>query len=368
MLLLVVILFFVAYAIFIVWLALGWRRARVPGPENHDHPLVTVVVAVRNEESTLPELLMDLERQLYSNLEVIIIDDHSSDDTARLLNRAASSGSLNVRLDVATNPGEGKKAAITAGVGQARGSIVLTTDADCRLPPTWVASTVACFTPGVNLVAGGVRMAGTDFFGRLQQLEFASLIGTGAATLGWQKPTMANGANLAFRRSVFEQVEGFRGNEHVASGDDEFLLHRIHTKFPGSLVFNPRADAVVETTPQPNVRSFFHQRLRWASKWKYRRTGSVQGVAVSVLGFQMLFLLTPWLMVFDLLPGMWGASLLTGKAFVEFTFFAPIVRFLKQPLSFAAFLTWQFLYPYYVTGTAFLSTFYSYQWKGRVSH
>jgi hypothetical protein len=63
------------------------------------------------------------------------------------------------------------------------------------------------------------------------------LVGSGACAMMIGKPNMCNGANIAYPKAVFEEVNGFDGNEHIASGDDEFLMHKIAEKYPNQIVF-----------------------------------------------------------------------------------------------------------------------------------
>ncbi len=137
------------------------------------------------------------------------------------------------------------------GVEKAGGEIIVTTDADCRLPIHWLQSIATSFHEGnVKMVFGGVRIKeDKSFFSKLQALEFCSLIGTGGAMAGLGIPILCNGANLAFLRSAFLEVKGYDGNLDIPSGDDEFLMRKIDRRFPGSIRFQPSEDSVVETRP-----------------------------------------------------------------------------------------------------------------------
>lgn len=321
---------------------------------------------MRNEALNITNLLTDLSEQDYPNAEVIVVDDHSEDNSSEVFNNWLTNHKVKPGFcRLFANKGMGKKAALAQAIAEAQGEIILTTDADCRLPSTWISTTVQRFNEKTQLVVGAVRMKASSFTDRLQQLEFGSLIGSGAATLGWQLPTMANGANLAFRKSAFSAVDGYEGNTHIASGDDEFLMRKIESYFPGSISFNHDSRAVVETNAHQHLKSFVNQRIRWSSKWALHQTYFSKLLALLVFGVQTVFLLSPWLMLAGYLDAWLFVGLFLAKAVGEYYFFAPVLRQIQVPFNWPAFIILQFIYPYYVTTIGLLANVAGYQWKGR---
>lgn len=359
----IVTVIYVVYFLFLAALLVGWQRAtrRKPDASGGKEPLISVVIPVRNEESTIENLLHDLSVQEYSNLEVIVVNDDSADETFWVVSR------FNLRnLRLMHNKGVGKKAAITVGVNAARGGIIVTTDADCRVPPRWLQVLRAQFrNPRTMMTFGGVRMAaGDSFFGALQAIEFSSLIGSGAATAALQLPTMCNGANLAFRKKAFAAVRGYAGNSDIPSGDDEFLMRKIVARYPGSVVFTGDADAVVTTECQPDARTFYNQRIRWASKWRFNASLPAKVLAVIVVAFQIAFVAN-WFFVFT--PAMLHALfLMCVKMILEGALLLQVCRFLNVRWNWLAFFALQLLYPCYVIVVSAASFFQPFQWKNRI--
>lgn len=347
---------------------MGWRRATIHNSEiSTDQPFVSVVVPVRNEASTIEYLLHDLAKQTYPHFEIIIVDDSSEDPTLNvILSVREKFPQLKKQLVILNgNLQAGKKAALTLGIQHAKGEVILTTDGDCRVDRNWIQSTVAQFSKTTNMVIGGVRLSTTTFFTQLQQLEFASLIGSGVATLGWNLPSMANGANLAFRKAAFLKVGGYAGNEQIASGDDEFLLRKIHQAYPATVQFNNQQESVVETVPQPTLSDFFQQRLRWAGKWSLHSGLFSKVLAVSVFLFQSCFLLVPWLLLAGNFSFVTGFSLIAIKVVAEFLFFRSVTRYLGITFLWPVFIVLQFIYPLYVVVVALFTNLFGYSWKGR---
>jgi poly-beta-1,6-N-acetyl-D-glucosamine synthase len=340
----------------------GWNRSfhqRIPGSDAGEQ-MITVVVAIRNEEKHIRRLLDHLTAQQYSNFEIIIVNDHSSDASPGLLKAFTLPN-----VTVLENAGAGKKSAIDTGVGWAQGSVIVTTDADCSPPPLWLKTINKYFyDQKVMFAFGGVCIEpGSSFFARVQAIEFASLIGSGAATAALSKPAMCNGANLAYRKNVFEEVNGYEGNLHVASGDDEFLMRKVHERYPGGVRFMADQAAVVRTRPQPDVRSFLQQRLRWASKWRFNSSAHTVALAVFILASQIASLgcLMGLLVSFSYT----ALFLLAAKALLESVFLLQVCRFLKIRWHWPAFIFLQLFYPVYVVFVGIASNFISGYWKGR---
>lgn len=353
----------VIYFLLLVFFLLGWKQALLEKEEvmRGREPLISVVVAVRNEAKTIGNLLMSLDEQDYKAFEVIVVNDDSEDETMWVVSHFDLKN-----LRVLPNRGAGKKAALSTGIQASRGSIIATTDADCAVPPGWLKLIRAAFRDSKVMMAfGGVSMKGGDsFFDSLQEMEFSSLIAAGAATAALGFPSLCNGANLAFRKKVFSLVKGYQDNLHIPSGDDEFLLRKINKQFPGSIHFLSSRDSVVKTHTQPDVHSFFQQRLRWASKWRYNSSLFSRALAVAVVSFQIAFMVN-WAMLFSaaVLPALF---LICVKMILEAAFLLQACRFLGNRWNWLAFFSLQFLYPLYVVAVAGASFLMPFQWKNRI--
>ncbi len=354
---------FVVYFLFLIAALVGWNRSVEPSKVSRGgkEPLISVIVAARNEESTISGLLDSLAHQEYGNFEVLVVNDDSDDAT---LTTAASSNTKNVR--VINSLGNGKKDAITAGIRASRGSIIATTDADCKVPTDWLKHIREAFRErGLEFLAGGVRMEGDgSFFATLQGMEFASLIGTAASTASLGFPTMCNGANLAFRKKAFSEVKGYVGNAAIPSGDDEFLMRKMQERYPGGVKFLYAPESVVTTKPQPDVQTFLNQRIRWASKWRHNTSLHTRTMAVLVVVFQLAFM-GNWMYLFT--PAVQQSLFLISlKIILEAAFLLQVCKFLDTRWKWAGFIVLQVTYPIYVIAVAAVSFFRPFEWKNRV--
>jgi len=360
------LLIFGFYFIFLLALLYGWERTLIqPVSNSTDFHSITVIIPFRNEEENIETLIQSLQSLNYpkEKLEIILVNDHSSDQSLKALNKLATPFLL---INLEDNE-VGKKAALTKGIEIAKSEIIVTSDADCKHPTQWLQSINSFFAnPQTQMVVGGVTIQNSkSFFTKLQAIEWASLIGSGASLLQWHIPAMANGANLAFRKSAFLAVGGYEGNEHIASGDDEFLLRKIFKAFPNGIQFNHQLTSVVQTLPQKKIFNFFQQRFRWAGKWKHQTNGKVKLVAFVVFIFQPFFMTS-----FFLLGGEHQrlvSTMLLAKAGLEGIFLFRVCQFLGVRFTIIPFMMLQLLYPFYVVLTAILSLFVKSSWKGRKS-
>lgn len=358
-------LFLVYYGLLVV-LYIGWNKA-LRKQEASGHAIepipVTVVIAVRNEEQVIGMLLDDLAKQRYASFDVIIVDDGSEDDTCAEVLRYTQH---DPRFRLRKSRGAGKKQALAEGIMSATGSVIVTTDADCRVDEHWLSSLCRGFHASeVNMIFGAVRMDGSSLFAGLQAMEFASLIGSGASAASLGFPIMCNGANLAFRKSVFEETGGYSGNFHIPSGDDEFLMRKFLNRYPGCVRFVPASAAIVTTEPNRDVRTFVNQRLRWAGKWKSNKSLVAKGLALFIGCFQVCVVLLPVLAATGFILPVAALALWLVKVMLELMFLRPVVAHLNIPWRWLPFILLQVIYPFYTAAIGLFSNFRSFEWKGR---
>lgn len=350
-------------ALYLAWVFIpGYKPAAVVTSEN-----ISVLIPARNEAATILNLLRDLEKQSYpqEHFEVIVIDDHSSDGTSEIVQRFMALTRLDVKVIKAT--GAGKKSALKEGVGTSKGEIIITTDADCRVRESWL-EIIAGFvsSKGLKMAIGPVAiMSEESLFSQMQVIEFASLVGSGAASFRLGVPSMCNGANLAFRKEVFYEVGGYDGNMHLASGDDEFLMHKVQEKYPGKVEFLKSPLAVVITKALKNWKELVQQRKRWASKWNHYRSLKTKLLALFVFIANLAMVAGCFFLPFESKYGSLFIALVGTKVFVELIFLKNVVRFGGQRFNIAVFLFLEIFYPLYVSFFGILSKRGKYMWKDR---
>jgi cellulose synthase/poly-beta-1,6-N-acetylglucosamine synthase-like glycosyltransferase len=338
-----------------------------------DLPTFSVIIAVRNEADNIINLLDDLAAQTYptDKFSVVVIDDASTDNTYNLVNAYIAQAPFKLKL-ISLQVPEGtiayKKTAIQTGIKQAEGKLIITTDGDCRVGRDWLLSFAGCHKQTqAKLISGLVTFyQEKGIFQYMQTIEFASLVGSGAAAMQAGMPVMCNGANLCYENAAFEKVGGFNDTEHIPSGDDEHLMHKIVSAYPGQLVFNKSQKALVTTKAKSSFEEFKQQRLRWAGKWKYNADIRTKLLAIFLFGLHLLLLLAVAGVVTGLIE-LWSvAFLFIAKFAVEGFFLGKVLKSFGKQIDLAALLLLQLVYPVYVVYFGVKVNFSrQYNWKGR---
>ncbi len=363
----VFILIFLSYLVAVFGLITGWIKALAqPIAGVVKEKFISIIIPFRNEENTIGQLIQDLQQQEYprDKFEVVLINDHSEDRSVSAINDELR-GPISAKL--MNNAEHGKKSAIAKGIRHAVGTIIVTTDADCRVKPGWIRSINNSFSDdSIKMTFGPVKIE-TDktLFSEMQALEFSSLIGSGASTAAFGFPTLCNGANLAFTKDAFTETGGYAGNEHVASGDDEFLMRKIEAKYVNAIRFNNNPESIVATQPQKELNHFLNQRIRWAGKWKHHDGTNSKLLAVYVFLFHLSVMLLPFFVLMGDISVYVMLGLLFAKALVEFFFLRQVSSWLGVSWHGMSFLMLQFSYPLYAVGVAVVSLFKKPAWKGR---
>ena len=333
---------------------------------------ISVIVAARNEADNIAACLTALAACEYPAhlLEIIVVDDGSVDETGAIVEIFATRflGQIPVRL-IRPTEGSGKKNAITTGIRHATHPYIACTDADCEVPRLWLLLLAQVFeTRQPKLITGPVAFHRekklVEWF---QSLDLLGLMGVTGAGIQSGTQHLANGANIAYAKAIFEAVGGFEGNTHIASGDDLFLAQKIAKKWPGSIVFLKSPAATVRTLAMPDWRSFFHQRIRWGSKnaalpeWPVRLSLMLvflHSWAVVLSGIGILFQ-----------PAYWPLFLLllAGKMLPDYFYLRKMSAFFDKRAAMKWFLPGVVLHILYIAGIGLGSlAFKKYRWKKRI--
>ncbi|PZP49091.1 MAG: glycosyl transferase [Pseudopedobacter saltans] len=346
---------------------------------NNTHPSgnlrFSIIIPARDEEENIDLCLRSILANDYplNSYEILVIDDFSTDQTARII-QDISSRYLNVRLlkmehliPNAAQLNSYKKKAIELAIGKSTGDWIITTDADCTVGPKWLSSFEKYIDQTNNIfVAAPVKFTNNgSFISIFQGLDFLSLQGITAASVSAGFHSMCNGANLCYKKEAFLAVDGFKGVDQLASGDDMFLMHKIQTAFPDRIGYLFGREVIVSTKPMPDVKSFLNQRIRWASKADSYQDKRIIFVLVGVyllnlsllLGLLACFFYPPFILI-------WLISIFV-KILFEIRFLLPVSRFYNSTKLLLYFPLMEIPHIIYTVLAGFLGKFGKYQWKGR---
>lgn len=361
----ITLLTFYVVLILVYWF--GWLR--IPyfvSKQSTANVSFSILVPARNEAHQIVDCLTSLINQTYNQslFEIIVINDHSTDNTQHVVaDFIKQNTSTQIRLiNMHELPGERmlKKRAITHAISQAKGNYIVLTDADCTRGENWL-STTAKFVEekSAKLVYGPVLFTANSMFERMQSLEFAGLVGIGASAIQLKNPNMCSAANLIFEKQVFFEVDGYKGNDGLASGDDEFLLHKVFKVYPNQIHFLKHRDAIVYTTPNASVMQLTEQRKRWVSKSTKYENRYITLILVAAYVFNASIL---WYLIAE---PIFGLKLLLIKAITEGVFLYSVLSFFKRKSHLLLLPLAELFHIIYVLVIGILGNVGTYNWKER---
>lgn len=376
------ILFFASLALLILYAFLiafydkGWKTLPSFNEEDMENFVpsikISVIIPARNEEQNIGTCLQSIVAQNYPKelFEVIVVNDHSTDDTEDVVQRFAGQNVklINLADHVSAGLNSYKKKAIEIAVSKSSGDLIITTDADCFAGENWLRSIAAyqLKTQAVLIAAPVKIILKKGLLSFFQSLDFLILQGITGASVHRRFHSMCNGANLAYLKSVFYEVNGFKNVDNIASGDDMLLMHKIVTLYPEKFFFLKSQEAIVSTQPATSWKEFFNQRIRWASKADKYDDKRITKVLFLVYFLNLFLLLTLLYTVYNIAFLSYFILLILTKTIIEYAFVSRVAYFFSLNKLMYYFVPLQPVHIVYTVIAGFLGKFGKYEWKGRV--
>ncbi|HPW98228.1 MAG TPA: glycosyltransferase [Flavobacterium sp.] len=362
----------VVYAVFILQLFFGFNKIKDQSISKEYTPKTnfTIVVPFRNEAKNLSKLLASLSNLNYPKnfIEIIMIDDDSKDNSSavfikwRMKNDEIDTTLLeNLRLS--NSP---KKDAISRAMPIAKNPWIITTDADCEVNPNWLSSIDGFIQKNSfeMIAAPVIYKTKNNWFHHFQQFEMLSLQATTIGSFGINQPFMCNGANFAYTKKMFLELDGFEDNNKIASGDDVFLLQKAIAKCSDKVGFLKAQNAIVITKPENNLFKLLMHRIRWASKTSNYNSFYPKFLASSVFFANAFIAFGLIALFFGKLDWKLFLILFLIKYSIDYLLILKANSFFntnKIAIPFASAI----LYPFFATTVGVFSLFGKFTWKGR---
>lgn len=373
---------FTIYACLIIYYRQSWLQIPDFTIQTENYKLqtfISVIIPARNEEENIHACLESVTNQSYPKhlIEIIVIDDFSTDSTAEIIKSFADKNVTLLSLKDYIKENEinsFKKKAIEIAISKAKGDLIVTTDADCivknkwletigsfyeQYKPAFIAAPV-CYFPSISkerLIVRSLKI--------FQSLDFMTLQGITGASVYKKFHSMCNGANLAYEKKAFYEVGGFTGIDNIASGDDMLLMHKIFNHYPERVCFLKSTEAIVKTNAAGTLKEFINQRIRWASKADKYSDKKITGVLLLVYLFNVSILMMGILSFFYSYLFLWFAVIIIGKTFTEIFFLYPVAKFFKEEKLLWWFPVAEPFHILYTIVAGWLGKFGSYKWKER---
>ena len=325
------------------------------------YPQVSVLVAARNEAHNIEACLQQLLSVDYpaDKLEILVGNDNSVDHTLQKAILVAEKDDRVRVFDIRSNLGlaRGKANVLAHLANHARGQFYFITDADTRVPQTWVKHLLGALRPGTGIISGMTAVAGKGLWERLQNMEWLNALGMLKTVTEMGIPVTGIGNNMMITREAYQKVGGYEAIPFSVVEDFQLTREVVQAGYGVINLFNSQVTAI--TNPTLKLKDILNQRKRWMN-------GAVKIPLILKLILVAQVLTVPLAILLFFYNAILAASFLFLKVFLRSMFSFFIYKKVNQKINFDAML----LYDVYA-GLLTLMTLIYYvipvklDWKGR---
>ena len=355
--LIILVLYFLQILIFIIGATKNYPRLI-----ESELPSVCIIVAARNEENNILDCLESLDKLVYpeEKLKVILVDDHSTDRTKEIIDNFISGRSGFECITPSREIGnlKGKANAIANAIETVTSEVILTTDADCTVSPTWAITLSSYFKEDVAMVCGYTDQHYKNLFEAMQSVDFIYLLAVAAGTMNLGKPLSCIGNNMSYRKSVYEEVGGYE-NIPFSVTEDFQLLMAMHNLKKYKIIYPLDAEGLVTSKPCENYEQLYWQKKRWG----------VGGLESDFAGYSVMtvgFLTHVFMLLVPVFFSMSALYILLFKVALDYFFLKGVHYRLKLEFRIKHFISFELYFIVYVLLLPFMLFFSKkVKWKGR---
>ena len=337
------------------------------------NPNVSIIVCVRNGSISLSRILNQLKNQKYNGeLEFIIVDDQSTDDTKEIIlkfigndNRFKYFSSTNDTSNL-----NHKKKALNIGIESASNEYLLFTDVDCEVNEGWTSAMMSSYNGNDYVVGYSETIPNNSIVSHFQSIDFRMLMLSCVSTTFAGFPLACSGQNQSYKKSLFLSVGGFERIQNLLQGDDSIFLQICRKVKNIKVSFAFIKESYVKAKRIDSLKEFLMQRIRWAGDanimWQYNKLFFIIILSTFVinLSYCILFLVLFFSKKFILL----FIALTSVKVILEFSLYFLGSKKLNRDISIKSFFLWFIFNPFYTVLVGLLSFYVQkIKWKGRSS-
>lgn len=352
----------------ILWINSSWQKSKTTQHyNNHTSDGASVVIAARNEEDFIQKCLLSILHDIANrpNIEIIVVDDNSTDSTVEKIYALKNPLIRVLKL----SESKGKKAALTLALNHVNYPNVLFTDADCEVSQGWIDTMVNELDIQKYKLCTGVVLPqiSENYLSRIQWLDIAATMALTATGIVKKRFFLANGANMIIKKSVFEEVNGFEGNTHFASGDDVFMIQKVACQDSSKVHFIKSSSSIVRTKAETKWTDIFQQRKRWATKSFGYANKNLIFIQACIFGFHVILIVGGLISLFYFKVFIVWASVLLTKFIVDYIFLNNLAVYFSDQKALKGFIVSFFCYFCIILISGYFALVPSgYLWKDRI--
>lgn len=325
-------------------------------------PSVTVVVAARDEEGNILDCLQSLDKLIYleGRIEIIVVNDHSTDSTGEIIKTFIKDKPKFKTLIPEGSIGslKGKTNALANAVKISSGEVILTTDADCIVSPTWAKTIASYYKDDVGFVGGFTTQEDYNAFAGMQAIDFVYLLTVAAGAINLGKPLSCIGNNMSYRKTVYEKIGGYEGLPFSVT-EDFNLLMAIHDLKSYKIIYPLDENALVISKSCPDWKTLYWQKKRWG----------VGGMESDLIGYLVMvwgYIVHGAMLLLPFFFSMTGLYLSIFKLCVDYFFVKPVLKKLNLRMKISHFIAFEIYFIVYVLVLPFIVLpNRKVKWKGR---
>lgn len=320
---------------------------------------LVVIIPFRNEELKLNRLIQSIKKSKHLPKEFIFVNDHSEDQSAQLLERELKD--FPIRILSLPIDQTGKKRAIRLGISESDSEFILSHDADVGFASNYFSMIERLIKTDMYILP--VIFKSEKWFEYFFEIDSDLANAANCGISGLNRPVLASGANLLYLRKSFEKYDKIESHEHIASGDDIYLLRDFRNADADIRLITSRSIAVTTETPQ-TFSEFIHQRLRWITKTGDVNDNLSSGLVIFQGFFTLVFI---GLLIYAAIMQEWKhfVILYLLKTGIDMVMFLPYFNRIKRLKTWLIIPVYEILFPFYILLLASLVPWFKPVWKGR---
>ena len=361
------------YFFSLIFFLIGLKKTKISNSYSDYYPDVSVILCVRDGEFSLPNILDDLLKQSYKgNLEFIIIDDDSNDNTKNIILKFSKQDPRFKYLHSSKDKSmlKHKKKALNIGIKNAKYDWLLFTDVDCRVNKEWVSSMASNYSNNDYVVGYSMTKPGNSFVSKFQSIDYHMLMFSTCASIHLDYPLACSGQNQSYKKQIFNKVGGFYKIADLLQGDDSIFLQICNKIKNLKTSFSTNPNSFVFAKTHHSAKDFLLQRIRWAGDanimWKYNQIFFIIILSTFLANFFTLYLISSFLLFKNFL--LLTVTIISAKFLLEFLIYFFGCKKFNQKIDFFSFIGWFIFQMPYVVLMGIFSFFRSkFIWKNRTA-